>query len=409
MINSPFSNEVFMNIWMKYFKNCDHPITFKFINGVKFYKNKIFPLYVNVGKNITNGIFYKINEGNTDFRGKTFLIFDIPQYFGLNQESNENFKIKTARQYSGCLVSLSDFNSFNEYFKFNFRSKGRYLYRRSLSRLEKCCNIEYKIYSEFIDNKEYEYLFDNMISLIKQRFESLGLDNDIVSLNEYYRELAYKMILSKNAVLIAISNNGKPISISICFLSDKIMFFAITSFDINYYRFNLGHITIMKLLSWCFENKIEILDFSKGSYDYKKRWSNQEYNFECHILYDPKSFYSSIIAFFVHSFYSVKQYLRDRKVNYIVSKIKFLLKGSKISTLKNRYKILDLEDYTVKTEKLKEIDFFNKEYEFLVLPLFDHLYNNPEKISKLNFYKDSEKKDSYFVIGKTTNINIVGS
>ena len=62
--------------------------------------------------------------------------------------------------------------------------------------------------------------------------------------------------------------------------SEDTLFDAITVFDIDYSKFHLGSITIMKLIEWCIENEIKILDFSKGYFEYKRRWCTKIYDFE---------------------------------------------------------------------------------------------------------------------------------
>ena len=67
---------------------------------------------------------------------------------------------------------------------------------------------------------------------------------------------------------------------------------------------------------------MKILDFSKGERDYKKRWCDSEYYFERHIIYDSKSMKATTTAKILEGFHDFKQYLRDKKINLIVHKVK---------------------------------------------------------------------------------------
>ena len=60
---------------------------------------------------------------------------------------------------------------------------------------------------------------------------------------------------------------------------------------------------------------MEILDFSKGYFDYKEHWSTQRYDFEYHIYYNLSSFRSVWMAHGVKAYYRLKQALRDRRID----------------------------------------------------------------------------------------------
>ena len=171
--------------------------------------------------------------------------------------------------------------------------------------------------------------------MIKKRFHSLGLHNNIVAKKEYYFDLIYKMILDREAAIAVVYDKSTPIGISVSFVSDNILFFAITTFDTDYIKFSVGHILIMKLLDWSINNGINIFDFSKGEYDYKTSWMNRSYNYECHILYDSNSLKSILTAFITQFYFKFKQFLRDKKVNYLYSKLKFLFTKKAQGALKH--------------------------------------------------------------------------
>ncbi len=399
MRNNPFSKPVFKRIWMKHFKNSQVPVSFKSLKHIDFYRNSKLPLYVNVGKNITNGMYYEIDSTQNDYKGKTFVVYDVPEYFDVNTESNNGLKVKKARQYKGFSCQLDDFEEYADFFNSKFSAKSRYKHKRNIKRLESCFYIEYKIFSGDISREDYDLIFHHLRKIIDRRFSSLGLDNDILLTWDYYYELAYDMIFKREAVLTAIYSDGVPISVSLGFLSDSVMFFAITAFDIDYFRFSLGHNIIIKILEWCFDNEFKVFDFSKGEYDYKTRWANYQYNFECHILYDSKSIKSSVLASLTYNYFSLKQFLRDEKVNFLFSKLKFKLRGKAKNEAKV-FKVTDIESNEVDINSCKEIDINSNDYSFLKAPLFNYLYTNPKKFKMVKAYKCSNKNDDYFVLGE---------
>jgi len=355
MKNNPFVSETFTTIWSTHFNASKPGVNFKFLKDVAFVKSGMLPLYYNVGKNITNGMSYVVNPEEKDFRGKAFLMHDVPSYFNLE-----------------------------------------------------CFNISYSIYNEPIEKKAYQVIMDGFKGLLTKRFHALEKDNDILGAWDYYYDLIFEMLQEKRALLIVISNDDKPIGVSLSFLSDTTMFYAITSFDTDYYRFNLGHTTIIKLFNWCFDNGYTIYDFSKGEYEYKNRWTNKEYIYENHILYDSKSMIASAVAKFVKSKYALKQYLRDKNVNEKYVKLKFLLKGKKTETVARRkYTIANLEAKE-DTSAMELIDLKRADFSFLKAIVYDELYKKPEAISGLQIYETKNlDNSSYYVVGEEVNYKII--
>ncbi len=406
MNNNPFGNHTFETVWLKHFNNSVKPIKFKSIKHVKFYKDKYFPLLVNVGRNISNGMHYVLDENETDYKGKTFLIYDVPGYFNIDLEKSKGLKVKRARQFKGASAEFESFETFEDYFKYKYKSNSRYKHKRNISRFEACFNANHKIFCGDISKNEYDIIFKHLESIIGRRFDSLGLDNNILSKSDYYEELIYKMVSKKEAVLIVLYDDNTPIGVSLGFLSNTIMFYAITSFNIDYYRFNLGHITIIKLMQWCFDKGYKTFDFSKGLIDYKDRWTNKIYDYECHILYDSESIKSSLVANITYTFFKFKQYLREKKINKLYNKIKFILKKKTDKIIVKPLKSVDLKDEVIDVGTLIELDKSSKEFDAVKAPLFDFLYRHPEKIDDIKIYKSKEEPAEHYAIGKLTNLKI---
>lgn len=400
MNKNPFNGDTFQKTWLKHFANNAKPFEFNSIENTKFYKkgNKTF---VNIGKNITNGNFYKINESEVDYKGKTFLIYDVPDYFNITNATSSKLKVKKVKQYKGFSSQLQEFETFDDFFNAQFKSKSRYKYRRNISRLETCFDIEYKIFCGDIPREEYERICVFFKKNLSRRFGSLGLDNNIVSKWDYYYDLIYKMILSKEGVLTAIYSNGKPIGISFGFLTDSIMLFAITSFDIDYLRYNLGHTTIIKLMNWCFDNGFNVYDFSKGQYEYKDRWTNHSYNYECHILYDSSSLASVFKATYYEKYFKLKQYLRDKNVNRLYTQLKYKIKPKAFDEVK-KYTIEKLDKLPENLESFNVINIEDEKHVDARYNLYQYLYLNPEKVKELKVFQADN--NTYFVIGEKNKL-----
>lgn len=404
MQNNPFNNLIFQSTWLRYFKKNAVTFSFDSIEEIQFFKSKIPSLYVNIGRNITNGNYYKIDTNSNDYKSKVFLVYDVPTYFDVDTELTSDIKVDKIPQYKGFSSQLEGFESFDDFFKSQFKAKSRYKYRRNITRLEACFDVDYKIFYGEISRDEYDFVCKYLKKNLSRRFDSLGLDNDIISKWDYYYDLMYKMILNKEGVLSVVYSDGIPVGISFSFLTDKILLFAITSFDIDYYRYNLGHTTIIKLMQWCFEKGYNVYDFSKGEYIYKDRWTNHSYDYCCHIIYDSKSLKSKIVAKTISNYFSFKQYLRDKNVNRLYYKLRYIFKSEKTQQQSDRFKVIKIESSELPDDLNKLVDIYSEDYRQVRVGLFDFLYGSPEKVEQLKIYKFN---DVYFVVGEKNTLKLI--
>ncbi|MFV9551011.1 GNAT family N-acetyltransferase [Algibacter sp. PT7-4] len=331
-MNNPFLSDTFIKIWNKHFNKNITPIKFNFISDITFIKQKFLPVYKNIGLNLTNGISYTLKNINSisDFKNKVFLIYDVPTYFKINQLNQySKLKLKKSNQYEGVLTDLSNYESFDDFFLTKFKSKSRYNIKKKKKILEKEFNISYSVYDNNITSEQYEFLSKHLKTLITNRFNSLKENNQVISTWRYYEELMLPMLKEKRAVIITVNNNNIPIGMTFNFLSDSILFYAITTFDINYLKYNIGHTTILEITKWCFNNNKKIIDFSKGDTEYKGRWQTDKYLFQNHILYDSSSIKASLLALLIYNYFNLKQYLREIKINVLFSKLKYIFNTNK--------------------------------------------------------------------------------
>ena len=399
MENHPFYSENFSSIWLKHFTKTSDFFSIKFIGPVKFVKSRFSLFYYNVGKNITNGTFNKLFEKENDYKGKTFLIYDVLSNKQKGDHyQNTNLKIKKVVQYKGYLSSLNDITDFENYFSKQFSSKSRTNLRKFVKRLETNFNAHFNVFYGDISREEYDTIFVKLFVLIEKRFSGLELENDVLKLKKYYYDLCYKMVLDKEASINVLYHDNEPIAICISFLSSKHLYFAITTFDTDFRRYNLGHILIIKMMDWCFKNDRKIFDFSKGAGDYKNRWANGSYDFENHILYDCTSLKSIIVGNYLYYYFVFKQRLRDLNVNWLFSKIKFYLRKKTIR-IKNEIIIQKLSEKEINISdcnvELVSLINYNK-----IKPIvYDLLYSAPQPVTNINLYKFRDREE-FIIMGK---------
>lgn len=405
MIDNPYATKFFIDTWFKHFDKTGSRIKIEDIEGTEFYKSG-FGIYVNSGKTHTKGMYYSLSN-EIQIKNKTLLIHDVPSYFECPEHMpKKTLRLKKIKQYPGFLIELEGFDSLGDFMLKKFKKSSRYKLNKYKKRLTQCFDIQYKMYKGEINEKEYHNIFKQFRVLLEKRFEDKGEHNNNLDKQEweFYKKVALPLIKENKAGLFVIENHGIPITITLVYFSKDIIFDAITVFDIDYSKFHLGSVNIMFLIEWGIANNYKILDFSKGYFDYKVRWSTRKYDFEHHVLYNPKSTISRAKAFILSAFFKTKQYLRDMGINRVLNKVRFALKNSRNYGTQGDRKIRSnpiFEDYALEdTVDLIEIDGYDSKIKRV---LFDFLYLYGETHRDVNIFKLEEKENQYVFKGKTTS------
>ncbi|WP_251795481.1 GNAT family N-acetyltransferase [Arenibacter sp. N53] len=400
---NPFFSKSFTNIWISHFGNNEKPIVFKSIESVKFLHTKRKLFYFNVGKNITNGVSYILRNNQNDCKGKVFIIYDVLPYLRERQNFTEDhsyLKLIKVPQYKGYLTNLSGYKNFDDYFSQHYSTKSRSNIRKWDRRLGENFKIRFKVFYGTIELQEYNYIFDNLLILIQKRWNDLGMENDILRDHVYYRELCYNMIIDKTGSMNVVYANEEIVALSFCFSSKKELFFAITTFDIDFRKYNLGHLLIMYIMKWCFENEFEIFDYSKGTYEYKTRWSNRTYAFEHHILYDRTTVVSLLVGNSLGFFYKMKQFLRDKNINLLYSRIKYWVHTLKLNPKKEpKILIKDLDSADDVITKSKRVYKGSDDYFKLKPIICDIIFTFTQPFDTVKAYKVNEEKNKFVLVG----------
>lgn len=397
--SSPFNTTIFKNIWKKHFAPNKSIASFNFIEGVEFYLGNIFSIFFNIGKNLTKGNYYSINV-DLDYKNKVFIIYDVPTHFEIKSlEKSNGLKLYKSKQYPGFLINLKNHVTIDDYLLATFSRSSRTKYRRYSKGLESCFDISTKMFFGAINKKEYDDVFEYFMILLKKRFSEKQISNNNMHPAEwsFYKDVAYPLILDKKASLFVLYNNETPIAITYNYHSNNTLIEAITVFDIDYVKFNLGYINNLKLLNWCFENDLDTLDFSKGYFDYKKRMCTNEYDFEYHILYDNNSLKSKVLAFLYFQFYELKAYLRKKDIHTRLHKFSYFILNIKQKP-QDKVKIL-ISNITSLPENntLIKIDHKTNDYSFLKKIVNDFQYTVTEHSNNINVYSVSNQKFTYII------------
>lgn len=410
MKNNPFSSDIFKGVWLKIFNEDKPHFNFPFFDEILFVKNNFLGVYCNVGRTNTKGISYSTGRISPEIKKKCFLIFDVPEYFKIEPTQETTcLKLIKIKQYQGFLINTENQESIEKYLSSNFSKSSRYKLKKYKKKFEKCFKVDYKMFRGPMERQEYDILFDYFRELLEKRFDEKQITNNNLYPKEweFYQEVTYPMILEKKAGLFVIYDSGKPVGVTLNYFSNDILFDAITVFDIEYSKFHLGSITIMKLIEWCIQNNFKSMDFSKGYFDYKKRWATNNYNFEYHIYYDHKSVTSTIKATILSIYFKLKQTMREKHLNEKLHRLTYRLKNKKnVSKNDIRFQFLKNDDNKFERENFSSIHWESNESLKRQL-IFEFLYLFEENKEYVKVFIHNSKENNYYIQGKSTGCFVI--
>ncbi|TRZ42532.1 GNAT family N-acetyltransferase [Robertkochia solimangrovi] len=333
--NNPFLSSTFLKIWKDHFIDNEQEVLLDEFPGLEFYQAKA-GVYINAGRNLTKGISYDPNFSNgLNLKNKVVLLYDVPEYFDIpSRELPENIEFHKIKQYPGFMIELKKFKGYEDFLAQRFSKSSRYKLKKYKKRLETSFDITYRMYGTDIDETTYKTLFTNFKALLDKRFDDKEIYNNNLDPAEwnFYQEVVYPMMKEGKAGIFVVEDKGIPVCVTLCYFSEKVIFDAITVFDIDYGKFHPGSVTLMGLLEWAFQNQYDILDLTKGYFDYKTRWMTDSYPFHYHLYYDRSSLRSNITGKVMKSYFELKQTMREKNYNEKLHKLTFLInKKPKIS------------------------------------------------------------------------------
>jgi hypothetical protein len=390
---------------------------FKLIN-INFYKNfleknLIPPFYNTVYNNsISQDCINNQTASINSFKNVITSVNYIPPFFDLNLEDHKNtFELFTVFTYNGFLVNLQKHEGVDDYLKTQFKSKSRYTLKRRLKRLEQCFSITYKDYIGDIKKENYDYLFDELKLMIQKRFSQRGDEHVSIHNWSFYKESVYNMILDRKSVLYVVYDKEKPIAISLNYLHQNIFDYAISSYDIDYSKFGIGNIVILKELEWCFNNGYEIINMRSGDFRYKREWCNVIYKYRSHILFKKNRFDKKLMAFLFSKNILFKVYFRKKVITPTLKLLKKLNNTANNGHLKGYDSLCTIKKHETAdillTNKYFKLNINEKENMFLRKYVYDFQYSQLENSKNVSIYKiNSELNKNYIIIGTKKSIEL---
>ncbi len=373
-----------------------------------FLKGKSFPSFY---KKITttflnNDVYSSHPSAKFNFDYLTYSIYDIPNYLETEFDKTTSLKLLTAPLYPGYIINLTCFKNLEDYLNNHLGKPRKSQLKRYRKRLDICIAPNYKVYYGDISKDEYNILFNRLILMTERRFAQKEELNFELPFLELYRDMMYSMMLNKKASIFVIYHGKKPINITLNFIDNACIFHWNSCYDVDYQMFNLGHVNMVNHLEWAFNKGFKLFDMGRGDFLHKRKYVNESYIYNEHIVYNSKSLPALIIA-----------HLKLLKLKLRYGTIKFLKKFNfhlfygkyakyKYRVVKSRHK--NDKSYAVTAsniteipslEKLALIDLDNYDYDFLIKPLNYFLYKNQDNMKNVKVLTDLKDVQTFYFKG----------
>jgi len=227
-----------------------------------------------------------------------------------------DFSLKKVPQFNwGYSIDLKGHASVEDYMQSQFKSKNRSIIKRYINRLEACFPITYQYHRQEMSLQQYDAIFEALRGMIADRFRQRGETHMELWRWKDLRERTYGLIRSGQASFFVIYDGQRPIEISLNYHLNKVLFSTISSFDIDYGKFGLGHVEIYKQLEWCLKHGYTRFEMGVGGMEYKRRWSNNIYRFEHWILISKKNMGTRLLGRAAYGKALLKEYLKSKRLN----------------------------------------------------------------------------------------------
>lgn len=337
-----------------------------------------------------------------------YTVYDVPSHFKISQnEMPAAIRVKKIIQHKGFYIDLNGYQNTESYLKDQFSRSTLQALRSGKKRLETCFNISYKMYFGSIDKSDYNFLFKSFYEMLKLRANEKGIKNRNLQHWDLYTKKVYEMILKKEASLFVIYDGEKPINISLNIHLKDIVFLFITTYNIDYFKFRIGHTNWAWLIDWFLKNNVKFIDFSKGNTAYKKRWTNREYNFEYHLFYDSTKVLTKLKVSVLEKKLQLLQFLRNKNINDYFYTTSNKLKKTKAYIHQKKHKFIEVDLLPNKNE-LSEIHIQQEnQFGFLRPIIYQYLYLKSTNIKDVNIYSSTKKENEFFIKNKNKFLKLL--
>ena len=363
-----------------------------------FEKNNLPNCYNHIEFNNNPNILSLKNDTSTTIEPRnTYQLHLIPNYLELT--IRPELKLLQIPQWNnGYGINLKDYKDVDSYVKDQFKKDSKKIFTR-LKRLQLCFEIKFVVYNYKITDEEYIILMERLKAMLERRFKQRNDRNENLENWDILYQRTLSLLKDKRASLFVIYDGVKPIQITLLYHMQNILMSAIPAYDIDYVKFGLGNTANYKKVEWCIENGITFIEMGYGDLEYKRKWSNEIYNYNTHIVYNPHRAYSKIYAYLLFIKFSFKEYLKKKGIKESYNKYLSILnrKGKLQNTSGTSIcKVEDLIGFPYDEEKTL-INIEDEINRFLRKHVYDFQYINFASSQSISVYRSNMIRSSYII------------
>lgn len=164
----------------------------------------------------------------------------------------------------GSLKPFPDFKAFVQ----SRKKKHRYELRKSMADLKEKGDLGLEICQPGEQDKARAWIEPLLVA----REKKYG----VTAITVNYLQSLIDGCLSEGILhLSRLSLNGRGIAWHFGFVDEKTLYWHIPSFDEEFHRFSPGKLHIALCIEWCFEQRVEAIDFLRGDEPYKTQWTDE--------------------------------------------------------------------------------------------------------------------------------------
>ena len=275
------------------------------------YKTPIFDKNINIYE-----VWKKINESLPKHDVK--YLDKIPSHLGGNSNpfATLNFSKSLHQSYQIYLPNNVEDLSF-----ISKSSKSQTLRRRR--RLSERGDLEFKVCNSFDD---YKKIIEETFKQKENRYIETGVRNILTNndVRNFYESLYFSELGKIKVHLSYLSLNNEILATHLGFIYDDTFYWIFPSFKrSNFDKFSPGRILLYELIILSIEGGLKKFDFTVGSEDFKKKWSNNSTNLITYYDYNSLKGFIFCKTLRVINFLKNHPHLRPLLMN-INKKIRFI-------------------------------------------------------------------------------------
>lgn len=400
---NPFLSTPFVSVWLRHFDTANTAVVEPALPGLSSVAHGRLPLRLNAGANHTKGVSHGTVAAEQALTSPhPLLVLDVPEYFEVPLPPPDHSRIGALRvpQYPGYLIDLGGFSDLEGYLQKQFSKSSRYKLKKYRKRFDAAFRTEYSMHTGDMDPNVYHALFDRFRALLEKRFEGKQISNNNLDDREwaFYREVARNLMKTRQAGLFVVYAEGQPVAVTLLYFYKTWVIDAITVFDTDFEKFHLGSVSIMGLIEWCLTHGKTVLDFTKGHFDYKTRWSTRQYPFEYRVYYRKGNAWSWSLAKATAGFYRLKQFLRDKGWNDRLHRLTYRMRSGTPAPTAPPFTWMEQEVEGQHT--WKDIPLEDPARKALIPALFEFLYLEDETYAHVALQRSQQDPNAYRLQGK---------